>query len=99
MSNKRRNRNGLFIIDWQNDFAPTGAFTGALGNMPNQTTKVAQLINDNTDVIDFIGATQDTHQPVDCSHPIWWAHSDGTPFDQAKDIYINIAARIVTGKQ
>jgi len=87
----KKKNNAFFIIDWQNDFAPTGAFAGALANMPDQTKKLVKLINNNVDLIDYIGLTQDTHQPVDCGHQVWWKKTNGDDVD----LYTNITAQDV----
>ena len=69
-------KNALLIIDAQNDFClPTGSLSvpGADGDM----TRLADFITANKEKIDYIGMTQDSHHPIDVSHPSFWQDKDG----------------------
>lgn len=69
-------KNHLLIIDPQNDFvSPQGALsvTGAHTDM----TRLSKYILDNSDNIDEITVTLDSHHRMHIAHPDWWVDSKG----------------------
>jgi len=66
----------LLIIDAQFDFTnPNGALY--VKNAEKDTERLAKFITNNTDKIDDIRCTLDSHQPVHIAHPIAWVDSKG----------------------
>lgn len=71
-----RKKNCLFIIDPQRDFCnPEGALyvKGAEGDI----YRLARFIKENTEEIDNLVVTLDTHQINDISHPNFWKDDKG----------------------
>ena len=69
-------KNALLIIDAQNDFCST---TGSLSvpGADKDMERVADFIKANKEKIDYIGMTQDSHHPIDISHPSFWQDKEG----------------------
>jgi nicotinamidase/pyrazinamidase len=69
-------KNALLIIDAQNDFClPTGALS--VPGADKDMERLANFIKANKEKIDYIGMTQDSHHPIDISHPSFWQDKDG----------------------
>lgn len=84
-------KNALLIIDPQNDFCYPGDADGNgkgalyVDGAENDMIRLSNWIKSNTDEIDFIGITIDSHQPNDISHPSFWIDKHGNfpaPFTQ-----------------
>jgi len=72
----KRKKNALVIIDAQKDFCdPDGALfvTGAV----EDSQRTADFILRNSDEIDLIAMTLDSHDVMDISHPAWWKQANG----------------------
>lgn len=68
----------LIIIDMQNDFCrPEGALF--VRGAEKDSAMLAKFIRKNENVIDHIILTQDYHQVIDISHPLFWEDSNGNP--------------------
>jgi len=66
----------LFIIDMQYDFCfPGGALY--VNGAEKDAERLAGFIRANTEVIDHIIMTQDNHNVIDISHPVYWEDKDG----------------------
>ncbi len=66
----------LLIIDAQFDFCdPTGALF--VPGAENDVERIANFILSNSENIDQIYVTLDTHQVKDIAHPFFWEDSDG----------------------
>ena len=76
-------KNALLIIDPQNDFCNPGDISGKnrgslyVAGAEKDMDILAVWINKNSEAIDFIGVTIDSHQPNDISHPSFWMDKDG----------------------
>lgn len=93
MSNQK---NALLIIDAQNDFCdPKGALCVPNANLDMQ--RVAKMITDNIDKIDYISMTQDTHHPLHVAHPAFWLDENGN-IPNGYDFNQVTAADVKTGK-
>lgn len=66
----------LLIIDMQHDFcSPEGSLY--VEGSENDTSRLAKFISKNEDQIDQIILTQDSHNVVDISHPVFWEDKEG----------------------
>ena len=68
----------LLIIDMQNDFCLPG---GALyvNGAEKDAGRLGEFITRFSDIIDHIIMTQDNHNVVDISHPVFWEDKYGKP--------------------
>jgi nicotinamidase-related amidase len=68
----------LLIIDPQNDFChPDGALF--VPGAPDDTARVAALLEALGPEITDVHVTLDSHHVVDISHPAWWVDPEGAP--------------------
>jgi nicotinamidase/pyrazinamidase len=75
-ANEDTERVYLLLIDIQIDFIhPDGALS--IPGAVEDTRRTVEWIYDNTDMITKIGATLDTHLPIQIFHPPWWADGNG----------------------
>jgi nicotinamidase/pyrazinamidase len=66
----------LFVIDMQNDFCfPGGALY--VNGAEKDAERLGGFISANSEVIDHIIMTQDNHNVIDISHPVYWEDKDG----------------------
>lgn len=72
-----RTKNALLIIDAQNDFCVPGAPLYVVG-AEKDNERLAAWIRNNSEEIDHISYTLDTHQVNDISHPSIWRNKDGS---------------------
>jgi nicotinamidase-related amidase len=71
-----RKKNALLIIDAQYDFCnPNGALYVKGAEEDNK--RLAQWIVDNSEEIDYIAATLDSHVLNDIAHPSYWMDANG----------------------
>lgn len=69
-------KNALLIIDAQFDFCnPNG--TLFVPGSEEDCQRIAKLIVDNVDNIDYMAATLDSHKQNDIAHPSFWKDKDG----------------------
>lgn len=75
--------NALLIIDPQNDFCNPGDQNGNMkGSLyvdgaEKDMERLALWLRKNSNDIDFVGITIDSHQPNDISHPNFWMDKNG----------------------
>jgi nicotinamidase-related amidase len=70
----------LLIIDMQNDFcSPKGSLY--VPGSEKDAIRLAKFISKNEGVIDHIILTQDSHNVIDISHPVFWEDKHGNPPD------------------
>ena len=80
----------LLLIDPQHDFCdPQGALCVPNANL--DMVRLSDMILSNTDLIDSVHVTLDTHNVVHIAHPIWWIDANNNhpaPFTQitAEDV-------------
>lgn len=68
----------LLIIDMQNDFcSPKGSLH--VKGAEKDVSRLAKFIVKNEDAINHIIFTQDYHNVVDISHPVFWEDKHGNP--------------------
>lgn len=66
----------LLIIDMQYDFcSPDGSLY--IKGSEEDVSRLARFISSNEQEIDHIVFTQDTHQVIDISHPVFWEDKNG----------------------
>ena len=75
-------KNAVLIIDPQNDFCNPGINGTRRGSLyvegaEKDMDRLSEWIRKNSDAINFIGITIDSHQPNDISHPSFWMDKDG----------------------
>lgn len=76
-------KNALLIIDPQNSFCNPGDVNGkGKGSLyvvgaEKDMERLSGWINQNSNEIDFIAITIDSHQPNDIAHPSFWQDKDG----------------------
>ena len=73
---ERKLRNGLLIIDMQNDFVLANGALSVVG-AEDDAKRVAEFIKRNCKAIDGITLTMDSHYPYHIAHPIFWKDKDG----------------------
>lgn len=75
----------LLIIDMQNDFCtPKGSLY--VPGSEKDASRLAKFISKNEEVIDHIVLTQDSHNVIDISHPVFWEDKQGNPPDPFTEI-------------
>jgi len=68
----------LLIIDMQNDFCnPHGPLY--VNGAEKDAVRLGKFISVNPDKIDHIVLTQDNHNVIDISHPLFWEDKNGNP--------------------
>ncbi len=76
----------LLIIDMQNDFcSPDGALY--VKGAEKDVARLGKFISKNEDLIDHIILTQDYHNVIDISHPVFWEDKKGNqpaPFTEIR---------------
>lgn len=75
MSDQKSNGVALLIIDPQNDFHPGGAL--AVTGANEDSTRIAELIENNLDKIGNITVTLDTHHKMHIAHGAFWKDKEG----------------------
>ncbi|MFW5696283.1 MAG: isochorismatase [Phototrophicaceae bacterium] len=75
-SDDDQQRTYLLLIDIQADFChPDGALF--IPGAPDDVRRTVEFIYNNAASITKIGATLDTHLPIQIFHPPWWVDADG----------------------
>lgn len=76
----------LLIIDMQNDFCSPSGSLFVKGSVED-TTRLGAFISKNASEIDHIILTQDYHNVIDISHPVFWEDQNGihpAPFTEIR---------------
>jgi|TARA_R110000851_G_scaffold145114_5_gene284456 nicotinamidase/pyrazinamidase len=76
----KRNKNALVLIDCQKSFCdPDGALfvQGAV----EDSQRTSDFILRNSNEIDLVAMTFDSHDVLDISHPAWWRKANGDSID------------------
>ncbi len=66
----------LLVVDMQNDFCLPGGALYVAG-AEKDVERAGKFITRHTDLIDHIILTQDNHNVVDISHPVFWEDKNG----------------------
>lgn len=69
-------KTAILAIDLQNDFTlPTGSLS--VKGADSDVERIARFINRNSQAIDYIALTLDSHQPIHIAHQIYWKDKEG----------------------
>lgn len=69
-------KTAILAIDLQNDFTrPDGAL--AVNKADEDVWRIATFVRENSDAIDYIALTLDSHQPVHIANQIYWRNAEG----------------------
>lgn len=72
---------GLFVIDYQNDFMDQPGAALPVTGAVQDVKRVSDLLMRNPNMFTSLFATQDSHHVLDIAHPCWWKTADGTFVD------------------
>lgn len=73
------NKAALLIIDGQIDFMDLPGSALPVAGATKDMDRVIKFIENNSDYIDNITCTLDSHRTIDISHPSFWMNADNSP--------------------